>query len=105
MNIINSSIVTVYKQTLCVWGVLCWVLVLWCSSCCPFCFSNHLSEEERAGCLILTVFWLSVLCLYVTILCVGLQCVIVAFPGYKPYLVSVQFTIFLTFFYTRVYAV
>ena len=29
---------------------LCWVLVFWCGPWCPVYFSNHLPEEERAGC-------------------------------------------------------
>ena len=40
--------------------VLCWVLVLQCGSLCPFWFSFHLSEEERAGCFTLIVLLLSV---------------------------------------------
>ena len=31
-------------------GVLCLVLVWLCSTSCPFSFSNHLIEEERANC-------------------------------------------------------
>ena len=86
-------------------GMVSWVLVLWCSSWCPFYFSNNLAEEDRAGWFILTVIWLSVLCLYLAMLWVGLQSRIVAFPDYKPYLVRVQITTFRIFFSTRVYAV
>ena len=35
---------------------------LWCGSCCPFSFSNHLSGEEIAGCLTLIVLRQSVFC-------------------------------------------
>ena len=45
----------------CVWGGgVFWILVSWCCSWCPFLFSNHLAEEERAGCFIWAVLWLCV---------------------------------------------
>ena len=43
-------------------GVLSLVFVLLCIILCPFLFSNHLDEEERAGCLDLSIFLLSCDC-------------------------------------------
>ena len=44
---------------------------------------NHLYGEKRVGCFTLIVFLMScgsVLSLFLTVPCVGLQCVIVVFP-------------------------
>ena len=44
-------------------------------------FCNHLAEEERAGCFILIAF-LIFPCLLLTVVWVGLQSVLVGFPGH-----------------------
>ena len=47
---------------------------------------NNIAGEEKAGCFTLIEFYrhltVSVLYLFLTMLWVGLQCVIVAFPGH-----------------------
>ena len=64
-------------------GGLCLILVLLCSTKCPFELCNHLAEEERAGCFTLIVLLchltVIVLSLFLMVPWVGLQCVIVAF--------------------------
>ena len=66
----------------------------------PFC--NHLAEEEIAGCFTLIVFSLlsvfGALCLFLTVSWVGLQCVIVAFPGHTYLLFEVYYTRTLSYF-------
>ena len=63
-----------------VWSLFCSVLHSVVSS-----FCNHLAGEERAGCFNLIVFkyllTVNVLCLFLAVSCVGLQCGIVTFPG------------------------
>ena len=53
-------------------------------------FCNRLDWEERAGCLALFVFLVSgdssCLCLFLTVPCVGLQCVILVFPDHNHFL-------------------
>ena len=44
----------------------------------PFYFNNNLAKEERAGCLLVAI---CVLCLFLTVLQVGVRSAIVAFPG------------------------
>ena len=63
---------------------LCLVFVLICITSCYFRFCNILAEEERAGCFTLNVFHLAVsaMCHFFAMLCDGLQCVLLAFPGY-----------------------
>ena len=58
-----------------------WVLVMNSGSWHLFQFSNHLSEEETAGFFTLIELWLYVFCVFLTVLYVGLGCVIVAFSG------------------------
>ena len=41
---------------------LCVGLCLVCITLCPFHFCNHLDEEERAGCFVFIVFWVSCYC-------------------------------------------
>ena len=43
-------------------GGLCWVLVLLCSTLCPFLFCNHPSGDERDGCFTFVVFRISFFC-------------------------------------------
>ena len=50
-------------------GSYVFVFVLLCITLCPFCFCNHLEEEEKANCSS-TVLWVS------------LQCVILVIPGH-----------------------
>ena len=70
-------------------GVLCWVLVFWCGSWCPFEFINHLAEEERADYFTLIVLWVS---------CVSsLRCrgsVIVKRPGHTHLLFPFKLCLF-----------
>ena len=59
---------------------------------------NHLAEEEIAGCFTLFVFLLELLiffgalCLFLAVSWVGLQCVIVAFPGHTYLFLRYIFT-------------
>ena len=60
-----------------------WVLL------CHFLFCNHLAGEEKDGCFAFIVFLMSCgcycsshLCLFLTVPWVGLQCLIVVFPGH-----------------------
>ena len=63
-----------------------------------FHFFNHLAEEEIAGCFTLIVFLLGLLivfgalCLFLAVSWVGLQCVIVAFPGHTYLFLRYIFT-------------
>ena len=63
-----------------------------------FYFCNHLAEEKIAGCFPLIVFLLallivvSALCLFLTVSWIGLQCVIVTFPGHTYLFVEVHNT-------------
>ena len=63
-----------------------------------FHFCNHLAEEEIAGCFTLIVFLLELLivfgalCLFLAVSWVGLQCVIVAFPGHTYLFLRYIFT-------------
>ena len=54
---------------------------------------NHLGGEKKNGCFTLIAFQchltVSVLCLFLTVPWVGLQCVIVAFPGHTHLLFHV----------------
>ena len=65
----------------CVWSLFCFVI-----QCLVSCLAlNHLDEEERAGYFTLIVFLMfcdcySVLCVFLTLPWVDLQCVIVIFP-------------------------
>ena len=58
---------------------------------------KHLAEEERAGCFIFIVcmmyYTISVICLFLTVPCVGLWCVTVLFPGHT-YITSEKFIVF-----------
>ena len=68
-----------------------------------FHFRNHLARDEIAGCFPLIVFLLallivlSALCLFLTVSWIGLQCVIVAFPGHTYLVVEVYNTCFFLF--------
>ena len=69
-----------------------------------FYFCNHLAEEEIACCFPLIVFLLallivvSALCLFLTVSWIGLQCVIVTFPGHTYLFVEVHNTCCCFFF-------
>ena len=70
---------------MCVWSSV-FVSVLVCITVCPFPCSNHLEEKDFVllshPCLaILYVLWL-----FLTVPWVGLQCVIVVFPGHNQFL-------------------
>ena len=71
-------------------GVLCLVLVLLFITLCPSSFFNHLDREETAGCFNLVAFLVTVnvLCLFLTVSLVYLQCVIVVFPDHTHLLFS-----------------
>ena len=62
------------------------VFVLLCITLCPFKFCNHLEEEEKTGCFAIMsyrcIVYVNVLWLFLTVLWVGLQCVIVVFPDH-----------------------
>ena len=62
------------------------VFVLLCITLCPLYFCNHLEEEERVDCFAFIVFCslvtVNFLWLFLTVLWVGLQCVIVVFPDH-----------------------
>ena len=66
-----------------------------------FQFCNHLAEEEIAGCFTFIVFLLlsvfGAMCLFLMVSWVGLQCVIVAFPGHTFLLFEVHYTCFSLF--------
>ena len=51
-----------------------------------FLVCNNLAEEQKSGSFTLNAFkchlTVSVLCLFLTVLCVSLHCVIVSFPGH-----------------------
>ena len=59
---VSAAVDSLYIVATVVCGVLCLVLVLLFRTQCPFCFCNHLDEEERAGCFTLIVFPLSCDC-------------------------------------------
>ena len=61
--------------------VLCFVFGHCSVVQCRFEFCNYLPGEEGAGWFTLIVFWCHALCRFLTVPWVGLQCVIVAFPG------------------------
>ena len=56
------------------WGTFVLVLILLCSTLCPFHIFNYLAEKEEAG--------YFVLCLFFMVPLVGLQCMIVVFPDH-----------------------
>ena len=65
------------------------VLVLVCSTLCPFLIYNHVAGEERAGCFAGLVFLIPcasfiIPCLFLAVLRVGLQCVIVTISWSYP---------------------
>ena len=70
-----------------------------------FYFCNHLVGEEIAGCFTLIVFLLALLivfgalCLFHTVSCVGLKCVIVAFPGHTYFLRYITHDCFFSFLF------
>ena len=51
-------------------------------------FSNHHAVEEKAGCVVAVC----IMCLFLTVPWVGLQSVIVAFPGHTHLLLSAPAT-------------
>ena len=62
-------------------------LVLFVNQCCvSYQFCNHLAEEERTGCFTLIASWclvtVNVLWFSLAMPWVGLQCVILVFPGH-----------------------
>ena len=78
-------------------GVQCLFLPLLCNTVYPDQFCNHLDEEERNGCFTLIDFLMScdfiVLRLFLTVLCVGLQSVIVVFPDHTHLFVWLRSTV------------
>ena len=66
-----------------------------------FYLCNHLVKKERVNCFTLIVFLLlsafGTLCLFLTLPLVGLQCVIVVFPGHTYLLFDVHYLSFIPF--------
>ena len=90
-SVVDDSLVIC---ALIVWGVigLCFAM----NYLVAFQFCNHLAKEGIAGCFTFIVFSLfsvfGALCLFITVSWVGLQCVIVAFPGHTFFLFEVHYT-------------
>ena len=65
----------------CAWSLFCFEVLS------PFYFCNHLPDEERAGCftlfVCLLVFCVSSSRCHGLVPGIGLQCVVVAFPGHN----------------------
>ena len=59
---VSAVVDSLYIVAPIVCGVLCSVLVLLFSTLCPFYFCNHLTGNERYGCLTLNVFLMSCAC-------------------------------------------
>ena len=55
-------------------------------------FYNHLDGEERESCLLyftlIEAVAVNARCCFLTVPCVGIQCAIVAFPGYNQFVLD-----------------
>ena len=79
-SVFNCHLASKWQPKTLFFTIIYLLLLIASFNMCPFKFCKHLDEEERAGCFALIVLFLvtvNVLWLFLTVLWVGLQCVIV----------------------------
>ena len=75
---------------------------MWCACRCSVKFSNYLAGEKGAGCFTLYVLWLC-FCRFLAVPWVGLQSVIVVFPGNTHLLLVIPYCMFVNYNYQTNY--